>query len=473
MIRMRRRSCVAVTTVLLAALAFDAIAQSAQTSTVDLIERGRYLAIASDCTACHTAPRGGKAFAGGYPIVSAMGRIYSTNITPSKTHGIGDYSEAEFARALREGVRKDGAHLYPAMPYTSYAKLTDADVGALYTYFMRAVAPVDDVAQQTRLAFPFNLRFSMAAWNGLFLDDKPFIPDSSKSAQWNRGAYLVQGPAHCSACHTPRNALMAENASAAFSGGLVGYWYAPNITSDPISGIGRWSEADIVRYLGTGDVPGKAQAAGSMAEAIEHSFQYLAQTDLQAMAVYLKTVPAIRNPSDSAARDSFGAASNVETGVRGSLAAGLESGDRLFSGSCASCHQPDAGGSADDYYPTLFHNTSTGAGNASNLIAAILFGVERTVAGKPVFMPGFGPGSYVQELSNQEIADVSNFVLAHYGNSALHVEADDVAAVRAGGPVPFLAIAGKYAIPALIVFALALVVLVRRIRRRRQRRTAA
>jgi len=458
---------------LLTAPAFNAFGQARQTSTSDLVERGRYLAVASDCTACHTAPQGGKAFAGGYPIVSAMGTIYSTNITPSKTHGIGDYSEAEFARALREGVRKDGAHLYPAMPYTSYAKLADADVGALYTYFTHAVTPVDDFPQPTRLAFPFNLRFSMMGWNALFLDEKPFVPDPSKSAQWNRGAYLVQGPAHCSACHTPRNALMAENSSAAFSGGLVGYWYAPNITSDPVSGIGRWSEADIVRYLGSGDVPGKAQAAGSMAEAIEHSFQYLAQADLQAMAVYLETVPAIRTPADSAPRDSFGAASNVETNLRGALPASLGPGERLFSGSCASCHQPDGGGSHDAYYPTLVHNTTTGAGNATNLIAAIVFGVERTVGGKHVFMPGFGPGSYVQELSNEEIAEVSNFVLDRYGNSALRVEAKEVARVRAGGPVPFLAIVGKYATPALIVLALTFVFLARRLWRRRQRRAAA
>src|SRR5262249_41492509 len=170
-----------------------------------LIEQGRYVAVAADCKACHTNPKGGKAFAGGYGIASPVGTIFSTNITPSRTAGIGGYTEAEFARAVRRGVRRDGANLYPAMPYTSYARMTDEDVHALYAYFMHGVAAVDEAAPKTRLPFPFSVRLSMVGWNLMFLNTKPFAADRSKGPQWNRGAYLTEVLEHCSVCHTPRN----------------------------------------------------------------------------------------------------------------------------------------------------------------------------------------------------------------------------------------------------------------------------
>jgi mono/diheme cytochrome c family protein len=197
-----------------------------------LIDQGRYLATAGDCMACHTV-KDGPAYAGGYSVQSPLGAIYATNITPSKTAGIGNYTEAQFARAVRDGVRADGAHLYPAMPYTAYAKLTDQDVHALYLYFMKGVAPVDHQVAKTELPFPFNIRMSMAAWNLMFLNTERFQPDTTKSEQINRGAYLVNGLAHCSTCHTPRNALMAEQGSRFLGGAALGAWYAPNISPDP------------------------------------------------------------------------------------------------------------------------------------------------------------------------------------------------------------------------------------------------
>jgi mono/diheme cytochrome c family protein len=212
----------------------------AQTTPVDagLVEKGRYLAIAGDCAACHTNTNGGKPFAGGYSVQSPLGISVATNITPSKTAGIGDYTEAQFARALRQGVRADGSHLYPAMPYTAYTQLTDEDARAL---------------------------------NLMFLDDRRFVPDASRSQQINRGAYLVNALAHCGTCHTPRNALMAERSRRFLAGGQLGAYYAPNITPGA-SGIGRWSDAELLAYLRTGHVEGLSQASGPMAEAVEKVF---------------------------------------------------------------------------------------------------------------------------------------------------------------------------------------------------------
>ncbi len=424
------------------------------------IEKGRLLAVAADCAACHTAPKGGAPFAGGYPIDSPLGAIYASNITPSKSGGIGDYTLDDFRRSLRQGIRKDGAHLYPAMPYTSYTQLSDDDTASLYAYFMHGVAPVDKRAPETALPFPFNLRFSMAVWNALFLKNQRFVADASQSAEWNRGAYLAGALAHCSTCHTPRNALMAEQDGKAFlSGGSIGPWYAPNITSDATSGIGAWSEAELVQYLKTGRVHGKAQAAGPMAEAIEHSLQHLPEADLKAIAVYLKQVPAVAS-AEAKPRFAYGESSNTEVDQRG-LATGVDPGWRVYSGSCAHCHQEGGAGTANGNYPSLFHNTATGADRPDNLIATILHGVDRTVDSHAHFMPAFGDkASFTDRLSDQEIADVSNYVLGHYGNPAVKVSVDDVQALRAGGKPPFIARMRPLILPGIVVLIVAFVLIV-------------
>lgn len=437
-----------------------------------LIKKGEHLAIASDCQACHTQPGGGTPYAGGYGISSPMGVIYATNITPSNAEGIGSYSEEQFAHAVRDGIRADGTHLYPAMPYTSYTKLSDADIKALYAYFMHGVKPVDQKNTLTDLPFPFNLRFSMAAWNLLFLKEGRFAPDASKSEQWNRGAYLVNGPGHCDTCHTPRNVLMAEDSGQALAGGMVGSWYAPNITSDPISGIGGWNEQQLVQYLKTGQVAGKNQAAGGMAEAIENSLQYFSDEDLSAIAVYLKSTTPIRNANDHQAADSYGKPFNVEAQLRGLHPANanntLTDGAALFSGNCASCHQADGSGSKNQAYPSLFNNTATGASNPANLISAILFGVERKVGDQHVLMPNFGPQSYVNPLNDRQIAAISNYVLQQYGNPAVKVSAVDVAVLRQGGPIPLLARLQPYMAPAIGIAVLALLIMVWLIGRKRR-----
>ena len=436
----------------------------------ELVEQGRYLAIAGDCGGCHTRPDGGKAFAGGYAIISPVGTIYSTNITSSKIAGIGAYSEAQFSRALREGVRPDGAHLYPAMPYTAYAKLSEAALHALYIYFTRSVPAVDEQPPITQLPFPFNLRMSMSIWNTLFLSATRFTPDPHRSVEWNRGAYLVEALEHCGACHTPRNALMAEQSSQQFAGARVGGWYAPNITSDPVSGIGAWTKDELVQYLRTGTLHGKAQAAGGMAEAVGDSLQYLSSQDLSALATYLLSVPPIRDQKDSRARDAWGAPVEREAELRGrptTAGSGQPEGSALYSGNCASCHQPTGAGTTDHLFPSLFHNTATGARHADNLISAILFGVDREVGSSHAFMPRFDAASYVQPLSDTEVVTLANFVLHEFGDPTVHVTIDDVATARSRGSEEWLVqvIEGLLIFAALALATLGLWVL----QRRRQR----
>jgi mono/diheme cytochrome c family protein len=453
------RHCIRTLLVFFAATAVSGISHAADSpdQTAAVIARGEYLATAADCGACHTAP-GGKPFAGGLPISTPLGTIYSTNITPSAEFGIGRYTEEEFSRALRRGVRRDGANLYPAMPYTSYAKFTEDDARALYVYFKQAVKPVDQSAPRTALPFPMNIRASMMAWNLLFRNTAAFVPDANQSAEWNRGAYLVQGAAHCSTCHTPRGFLMQEETSRALSGAQVGPWYAPNITSDPISGIGSWPREDLVAYLRTGHLSRKAQAAGSMAEAVEKSFQHLTASDLDAIATYVKSVPAVHDPGEEASRFTAGKAFSELATLRGRDGITSDEADPagavLFEGNCASCHSAEGQGSKDGYYPSLFLNSATGAKNATNLVAAILYGVDRTISGRQSFMPGFGGHpTDANPLSNRDIAVLGNYVLTRYGSATTTITEQQVAEVRRGGPVsPLLMLARGGMVSAVIVF---------------------
>jgi len=454
------------------------LAAASQSARADEVaERGRYLSVAADCVACHTSPKQGKPYAGGYAIASPLGEIWASNITPSRSHGIGLYSEDDFAKAVREGVRKDGAHLYPAMPYTSYAKLTDEDIHALYTYFMKEVAPVDEEAHATELPFPFSIRQSMAVWNLLFLDKETFTPDAGRSAQWNRGAYLVEGLAHCSSCHSPRGLMMQEVDGKAFAGGSLGDWYAPNITSHPTSGIGGWSDAELAQYLKTGRVAGKAQAGGGMAEAVSNSLSKLQDEDIAAIVAYLRTVPAVADPDATRAAFAWGDAATApgEQPVRGTSAA-LASGGVLYSGLCASCHGSRGEGSRDGYYPSLVHNTTVGMTRPQNLIATIIGGIDRDVHGEHALMPHFSKGSFVQDLSDADIAAVATYVRTQFGPGDQVTEAQ-VALTRAGGEKPLLAKIARLWLPMLILAVLALVGIVLLVRRawktRKARRAVA
>lgn len=466
-----------------AVLAFGTLAVAgaamAQNYSPELIEKGRYLATASDCIACHTATKT-KPMAGGHSISSPVGDIVATNITPSKSHGIGNYTEQQFADALRKGVRADGAQLYPAMPYTAFSLFTNEDVHAMYAYFMEGVKPVDEAPKATTsLPFPMNVRASMIGWNMLFANDKPFEPDPAQTPEWNRGAYLALGAGHCVTCHTPRGAMMQELASKSMSGAQIGAWYAPDITSSKTHGIGSWSVDELTTYLTTGHLPGKSQAAGPMAEAITHSFSQLNETDLRAISTYILSVPS-HKPEDPAQRNRFayGQATDATAGFRGtSFAEGMKQsgtalGAQIFTANCASCHGASGQGTQDGYYPALFGKSITGEANPSNLIAAILNGVDReTPKGGHVFMPPFGDQTNAMvPLKNEEVAALSNFLLTSYGNSAVAVTADQVQVIREGGAKSSLILLARVGMAVGAVVVLLLLVLLAKKRGRARRR---
>ena len=390
------------------------------------VERGRYLATAGDCVACHTAP-GGKSMAGGLALASPLGSIYSTNITPSKTHGIGNYTLQQFTNALRHGKRADGANLYPAMPYTAYAKTTDEDIAAMYAYFMQGVQAVDDApAKQTDLPFPFNIRASLSVWNAMFHDATPYKADASQPPEWNRGAYLAQGLAHCTTCHTPRTALMAEDAKRSLGGADLGGWYAPNITSHASSGIGSWTEDELVAYMSGKPVPGKGPAAGPMAEAVDHSLKHLSAEDLKAIAVYVKSLPAVDDGSLKQSAASFGKQTDALDSVRGvdlPKDYNAMTGAQIYDGYCAACHQAQGQGTEGGGLPSLFNNTSLGHANSNNLVQVLLHGIERH--GADSVMPGFA-----HELTDKQITSLGNYLLTSYGNPSAKVTEQQVAQLR-------------------------------------------
>ncbi len=407
-----------------------------------LLAQGKYLSVAADCSACHDSPDH-RLMAGGNSIHSPLGNIVASNITPSVKYGIGNYSEQQFSDAVRKGINAQGQNLYPAMPYTSYRLLTDADIHALYYYFMHGVVAVDQPAGTTDLPFPFNLRVSMKLWNTLYAENSPFRNNAEQTSQINRGNYLIYGLAHCDTCHTPRNALMAEKTGLALSGGSLGQWYAPNITADKQSGIGNWSDQQLYLYLKTGRAPGKAQAAGPMAEAIEHSLQHLTDDDLHAIVASLRQVTPVSNaPKDRADQ---GQPISQENRIRGNDVAsgqalsGPETAAILYSGNCAACHTPSGSGSYSQYYPSLVHNTTTGSADPTNLIATLLFGVHRTVNNQSITMPAFGPQGYPNQLSFAEIAQLTNYVRQNYGGGGEIVTAQQVEQVYRGGPKPLIA----------------------------------
>jgi mono/diheme cytochrome c family protein len=259
-----------------------------------LIERGEYLARAADCAACHTA-EGGMPYAGGRAFVLPFGTLYSTNITPDKDTGIGNYSDADFLNAVHKGIGRGDTRLYPAMPFASYSYMTDADAGAIKAYLF-SLKPVHAPAPANTLSFPFNQRALMGVWAMLFNPDKRFEPRAERNPQWNRGAYLVEAMGHCGECHTPRNLMQALDNRQKFSGAVQAGWRAYNVTSDPKSGIGAWSEADLARYLSVGHAEGRGTATGPMGEAVDNSLQYLSQSDIKAMVSYLRSVPPVATP---------------------------------------------------------------------------------------------------------------------------------------------------------------------------------
>ncbi|MGI4862267.1 MAG: c-type cytochrome [Janthinobacterium lividum] len=394
-----------------------------------LVTRGAYLATAGDCIACHTAAHG-KPYAGGLPMkIPMLGTIYTSNITPDPTTGIGGWTFADFDRAVRQGVSKDGHNLYPAMPYVSYAKLSDDDVKALYAFFQSGVAPVQHALPASDIPWPLDMRWPLKFWNLAFLKPGSYEMKTGRSAEWNRGAYLVQGLAHCGTCHTPRSVTMQEKAldetgTNYLGGAALAGWDAYNITSSKQAGIGNWTHAQLAQYLRTGSVPGVAQAAGPMGEAVEHSFSHLSTADIDAIATYIRTVPAVEDGSTRARQD-WGSEAKDVAALRGRALEATLDPARLYLGNCASCHQANGKGTPDAYYPSLLHNSTVGATHADNLVEVILHGVHRQTPGNDVGMPGFA-----QQLSDAQVAALASYVTQHFGNPAVKVSDKDVARLR-------------------------------------------
>lgn len=428
-----------------------------------LISRGRYLAQAGDCMACHRGrEEHDRPFVGGYIIESPMGNIVASNITPSLGTGIGQYSEADFKQALTQGVRKDGELLYPAMPYTAYQGLKDDDIHALYTYFMKGVEPVERPTEPTRLAFPFNVRATLKVWNWLFLNHPAGQTDVSLEPGLERGRYLVDTLGHCSACHSPRNWLMAEDAAAYLGGGLVGGWEAPNITSDETHGIGGWSQAELVQYLRSGHVNGKGQAAGGMAEAVENSLRHLDDADLNSIAVYLKQVPALATGTAHKAAYGYSGTSTPEQPSR------YPEGQALYERGCASCHRLSGQGAYGGFFPSLTHNSTVGSEHFNNLVMVILHGVERQNHNLRVSMPGFS-----ERLDDQQIAEISQYIGERFGRPDMQVSAADVALLRQGGKPPLLITLMPYLIGGAIIVLVVIAFWIVLSRRRRSNLSSA
>lgn len=397
-------------------------ASAAQPSGRALIDKGRYLATAGDCVACHSVA-GGKPFAGGLAFKLPFGTIYSSNITPDRKTGIGGWSAAEFVRAMRHGIRKDGQNLYPAFPYPSYAHLSTDDLLAIRAY-LNTLAPQAVAIQPNALSFPFNQRRLMRAWNLLYLPRQPLQPDPQRSAEWNRGAYLVEGAGHCGECHTTRNLIYGYKAGHKFAGETAQGWKAYNITSDPKAGIGAWSVDEIASYLSTGYAQGRGAASGNMAEAIELSLSHLTAQDVHAMAVYLKTVPARGRGDGINPNPAPLAASTAFAPGRDEL---HTAGRRLFEGACASCHAWNGEG-LQTPYAALRATQSVNDPEATNVIQVILRGSHLTTAAGTVSMPSFG-----RAYSDGEIAALSNYVLAHFGGRDAGITPRQVRKARAAG----------------------------------------
>ncbi len=381
-----------------------------------IIERGEYLAKAADCMVCHTTP-GGKEYAGGLGFKLPFGTLYSTNITPDKDTGIGDYSDQDFLNAMHRGVRRDGARLYPAMPYTSYTYISDDDALAIKAYLFSLPA-VHATAPENTLSFPFNQRWAMMVWSALFNPNTRFEPDSSKSPEWNRGAYLAEALAHCGECHTPRNLAFALNNRQKFAGAVTAGWRAFNISSDKATGVGAWRDDDLISYLSTGHAAGHGTASGPMGEAVDHSFSQFAAEDIRAMVAYLRSVPAVASADLPATLAPPASASHKEGGTADAR------GKMVFEGACVSCHGW-TGQSAVSSFATLTGAWAVNDPGATNVAQIVISGTKRHTPDSVLSMPAFG-----NAYSDDEIAAVANYVTARFGSQESRLTAKDVAELR-------------------------------------------
>ncbi|MGE5117756.1 MAG: c-type cytochrome [Betaproteobacteria bacterium] len=373
------------------------------------VERGRYLATVGDCMSCHTV-KCGKPFAGGLPIDTGFGIVYTPNITPDKATGIGNWSDDDFYRALHTGIDDEGHHLYPAFPYPWFTRVTRDDVLAIKAY-LETVPPVHQANKPAQLEGWLGWRPLMAGWNAINFDAGEYRPDRSKSAQWNRGAYLVEGLGHCGDCHTAKKSFGGPITREKLQGGFWDGWAAPNLAGDERDGLGRWSRAEVVEFLKTGS-NAKSAAVGRMAEVVAHSTSHFSDADLQAVATYLKDLPArTHDVRDTPPLDR----------------AGYARGEELYVDNCAACHMQDGRGMPGAYPPLALNPLLQGkdAGTATRVV----LGGARMVATKDkptgLAMPAFGA-----KLDDREVADLVNYVRNAWGNRAPLTDDAAVAKLR-------------------------------------------
>jgi mono/diheme cytochrome c family protein len=394
----------------------EAMAQQTAAAEPALLKKGEYLARAGDCIACHTA-REGKTFAGGLPMKTPFGTLYTSNITPDPQTGIGAWTSDQFYQMMHNGRFPDGGLVYPAMPFGSYTKVTREDSDAIFAY-LRSVAPVRQPNRPHDLTFPFNNRSLIIGWRTLFFREGEFKSDPTKSAEWNRGAYLVEGLGHCGMCHTAINALGGSSESQAFEGGLIPMqnWYAPSLTSNKEAGLGEWSIQEITDYLRVG-VSSRGAVYGPMAEVVYNSTQYLNDEDIRAMAVYLKGLAQGSSPEKAAAP-----LPSAESSLLLSL------GKQIYDRECASCHGATGLG-MPPHYPPLASNQSIEMASAVNPIRMVLNGgYPPGTAGNP--MP-YGMPPFAHRLSDDEVAAVVTYIRTSWGNRGGPVSARQANELRA------------------------------------------
>ena len=393
----------------LALLLLGPVAAHAQAPS-DQIARGEYITRAADCAACHTLP-GGEPFTGGRAFKLPIGTVYSPNITPDAKTGIGQYTDAEWLRVIHRGVNRAGAHLYPAMPYPSYTRMSDDDALAIKAYLF-TLKPVHAVAPVNQVNFPFDQRWLMVFWNLVNNPDSRFSPDSAQSATWNRGAYLVQALGHCGECHTPRNFMQALS-SRTFAGAVQAGWLSYNLTSDKAHGLGGWSDAALSSYLSTGQATGHGPASGPMGEAVGYSLRYMTPSDISAMVTYLRTIPAQPDGPDAMP-------ATITPIATGAL------GERIFVQACAGCHLPNGTG-RQSAWAALGGSHSTGDVMGNNIVEVLANGTQIQTSRGLMFMHRF-----TEAYTDQELAAVANYVIGDMGGREGKVTAQQILAARKG-----------------------------------------
>ena len=373
------------------------------------LERGRYLTTAADCDACHTDPNDPRPFAGGRAIETPFGIVAAANITPDPDTGIGDWTEQQFEDAVRMGRLPDGSRLYPAMPYPYYTGMTPQDVQAIWTY-LRTLEPVHHEVKTNRLPFPFDIRAGMRLWDALYFSPGAFVSNPEKSAEWNRGAYLVRAVGHCPACHTPKGRLGGDLDKQSLQGYALQGWFAPNITNDVKSGLGDWSVRDVVEYLKTGHNRLTA-ATGPMAEEVIHSSSRMSDEDLKAVAAYLKDQPG--QPAPSSAR------SAQEPDMR--------AGAAIYSDLCAACHRQDGTGSAF-LIPNLAGSSAVAARDPTSLLRIVIEGAKSAATADEPTAPAMP--AYGWQLNDRQIAAVATYIRNSWGHAATATTLHDVQTAR-------------------------------------------